>query len=891
MATRTEAIKRFLEMRARPDLASLYHAGMECQVNVAADGGERIEGTFQNINWVGYSDGITTWKSFRIPHNAKSSPSYDNPDLTFSVDHFDAIGMTGWDWKELKSRWVAFDFDAIMGHSSKHQKKLDTRELSELRERVTQVPWVTLRRSTSGRGLHLYVFIGESPIVSNHTQHAALARAILAKLSCTTGIDLQAKVDVCGGNMWVWARKQAEDGFTIIKQGEPLYDIPDNWRDHCDVVTGERKRVRHAPLSTDESLTRFDELANQKQNITLDQEHRKLLAWMAENDKFFWWDADTHMLVTHTRHLKEAHESLDMRGVFDTNSPATNLNEQNCFAYPMRNGAWSVRRYTLGVEEHASWVQDGKGWTRCFFNREADFQTVAAMFGSLEDEKGNYNFPTSQQLADAFMRLGLQVSIPALLRHRIGRVNTKKSPGKVIVEIPRESTDQPIQGWLDKGKMWLKVFQLNTRTGSSETEVEIGNYDDIIRHIVTDGGQNAGWSIASNGAWINEPMVHVKSALESMGIKDGEVKTIIGSSVLKPWKLVVRPFEPEYPGGRLWNKSAPQLKYKPKMDPNLSFPTWRRILQHVGKGVDAYVHENEWCRTNGVKTGEDYLMCWIASMFQFPFEPLPYLFIYGENQNTGKSMFHESLYTLFSPGFVFAENALTNSGGFTGELEGAILCVIEERNLQDNKNAYNRIKDWVTSPTLSIHHKRCTPYTAPNTSHWVHCCNSRTYCPIFPGDTRITMIHVENAPEQQIPKRTLFSLLDMEAPDFLGALMQLKLPESTERLMLPALLTADKQMAQEANQTRLEAFIREQCYHVPGSTVTLEDFYNKYLEWLEPAERYVWTKAKVSKHMPSQFVKGRSTKGATWCWGNMSFDQNAEPSAPLICVNEYLRIA
>lgn len=171
----------------------------------------------------------------------------------------------------------------------------------------------------------------------------------------------------------------------------------------------------------------------------------------------------------------------------------------------------------------------------------------------------------------------------------------------------------------------------------------------------------------------------------------------------KPWTLVIRPFQPEYPGDRQWNRKAPQFVYPPSTDSdNLSFPHWNLIFNHIGEGLNHAVSRNEWCRSNGIKTGADYLKCWVASVFQFPLEPLPYLFLYSEEQSTGKSIFHEALELLVSCGVVRADNALINPTGFNAELENAVICVVEETNLRANRDAKNRIKDLGDWP-ISFH--------------------------------------------------------------------------------------------------------------------------------------------------------------------------------------------
>ena len=196
--TKTEAIKAFLKVSTWPDLAALYTSDMEVQVNVGQDGGERISSEgFKGRKSHSYSDGLTTWKSFRIPWKANSDPEYNDFEINFDLaEHADAIGLTGWDWFNKISRWVAFDFDDISGHNS---NALIDAELEAVKEAACKIPWVTVRKSTSGGGLHLYVFLNVP--TANHTEHAALARSILGKMSAAAGFDFESKVDVCGGIM------------------------------------------------------------------------------------------------------------------------------------------------------------------------------------------------------------------------------------------------------------------------------------------------------------------------------------------------------------------------------------------------------------------------------------------------------------------------------------------------------------------------------------------------------------------------------------------------------------------------------------------------------------------------------------------------------------------
>lgn len=879
---KTQSIKLFLNNKTLPDLAALYNASMECQVNVAQDGGERVENSFKGKLWRGYTDGEQTWKSFRIPFNADTEPSYEDTEISFSLaDHAEGIGLTGWDWKNKCSKWVAFDFDAITGHSEKHSKKLSATELEELRASLSTVPWVTLRRSTSGKGLHVYVFL-DNVATANHTEHAALARAILSHLSAITSIDFNAKVDVCGGNMWIWHRKMTgTNGLECLKQGTTLNVVPSNWRTHIDVVSHKRKKIRPSNI-------KIDELAAQSVCLAIDDEHKKLITYLSErSDHTWWWDSDNHMLVCHTKVLKDAHTELSFRGIFETNSSGTDLGEQNCFCFPTRRGGWVVRRFTQGTAEAKTWDQDSSGWTRCFYNRELDLSTAARARGGIEDTDGCFIFPSMNIVCDVLKLLNINLSIPDSVAGRQGKIKAHKD-GRIIVKFEAMSTDKSgdLPDWVNsKGKEWRRIFNASVQITAVETEAAV--HDEMLRHLVTGSNEDAGWAIFSENSWNFEPLNHTKLALQSTGIKAVEANNIIGACVLKPWRLVTRPFEPEYPGNREWNLFAAQLRFAPLLNKEgISAPTWDRIINHCGSGLTEYIKENEWCKNNGILTGGDYLKCWITNMFRYPFAPLPYLFFYG-NQESGKSIFHEMLELLLTKGYVRAEQSLTQSV-FNGELEGAIVCVTEEIDLSKTTAAYNRIKDWVTARSINIRKMYTSPYLSPNSTHWIQVANNIEYCPVFPGDTRITMIHVPDL-QTKIPKHKLIEDLLREAAAFITEIFSIDLPEPPGRLNLPVIETMDKEMIQSSNRTSLETFIEESCFYVPGAVVKFSEFFTKFNEYATRNGEHNWTDKKVARLIRAPFVKGRyyrpETRQLEVCIGNLSW-QSMDPLGPPFTLKE-----
>jgi hypothetical protein len=507
----------------------------------------------------------------------------------------------------------------------------------------------------------------------------------------------------------------------------------------------------------------------------------------------------------------------------------------------------------------------------------------------MEDPSGGFVFTEVETARSAGQLLGVSIDAAAWANNR--QLTLKKhKDGRLIAEIDHQNNDQPkdMAGWLLKKNKWMKIFSGKV-TQINETENE--NFDDLVRHLVTGTAEDFGWMVKSEGTWRSEPLSHIRVVLGAMGMNNKEVTNILGTSVLKPWKIVNKPFEPEYPGNREWNRNSAQFAYSPEKGDNHNYDTWRKILKHCGEGLDDCVKEDSFCKANGILTGEEYLMCWIASVFQEPRQPLPYLFFHGP-QDSGKSIFHESIKLLLTKGYKRADAALISGSGFNGELEGSIVCVIEETDLRINKSAYNRIKDWVTSSDLMIHPKGKTPYHVPNTSHWVQCANDHNACPIFKGDTRITVCYVPSLdPLELIPKKQLLPMLEKEAPAFLAALLDIELPISNSRLNIPVVTSSEKAVAEQLNRDSLQVFIDEKCENVLGHQIKFSEFFDRFQESLDPNEIGNWGKIRVGKNLPPHFPKGRMRSTGQFYIGNIAWRgvlPDEKPKPRLVLRDNYL---
>jgi len=839
-----EAVGEFLKTVGNRHLTLLFNPNMEVQINVAKDDGEKIQGVYKGKRWVGWKNDTEQWKSFRIPWNAKGSPEYQDSELKFNLTaHVEGIGMTGWDWVNLQSKWVGFDFDSI----ANHKEGLEPEELEKIKLAVLDVPWVTTIKSTSGKGLHLYIHF-ETPVpTENHTVHAGLARSILTLLSIETGYNLEANVDACGGVLWVYHRKQeGTDGLSLLKEGVKLNSslIPKNWRSHVEVTTGKRKQIKG--LGTDDDI--FNQMVSPLKRIEIDEDHRRVLKWFSRNaKKDFWWDSDHNMLVCHTFDLRDCHTTLNLKGFFFTNSSGSS--GQNCYAFPVTNGAWIVRRHGINVKEHATWITDPSGWTRCVFNDVADIQAASKASGGVESAKGEFVFNTAAKGIEALANSEIELTLPEMYLQR--QMFIKEKGDKLIVGIKREDYDPNLEGFLPTKDRWECVITVTRKKKNMPAP------DTLIRHVIANDSE-AGWYIHTEGRWIEQNKSNVNTVLLSQNAVSGkaDVEMLMSKAILQPWEMVNIPFEDEYPGNRKWNKNAATFSCSPEDGP---CPTWMEVLKHCGESLDEVIKNHEWCQANAITTGAEYLLCWISNIFQRPQEPLPYIFFIGQ-QNTGKSTLHEALSLLFkkSRGYARADNALINQQGFNAEIANAILCVVEEVNLRTNKEASNRIKDWVTGKTIAINEKYRTVYDIANTSHWMQCANDPTYCPVFPGDTRVTVCRVDVI-KQEVPKRVLFDRLEAEKAQFLNLILSIELPEPDGRLAVPCLHTAEKMELEMFNRNDLEVFIAEKTKICHGKLITWDEFYNSFFSWLPADKRPYWSALRVARFFPKMhpYVKGK----------------------------------
>lgn len=862
----TEGVRRFLTAKQAglpgADLLERYlrwgPENLETQINVASDGGDPVEG--RRNTW---TDGTCNWFHIRIPKNAYDKPEWDDYELRWAPEeHAEAIGSTGWDWKTLRSRWVGFDFDDITDHAK--GVGVNEEELEQVREAAQALPYVEVRKSTGGRGIHLYVLFDEKGIpTATHTEHAALARCILGMMTAEVNFDFASAIDACGSNMWIWRRTitDSNEGLLLLKSSTKALgvdDLPANWRDHIEVVTRRANKVKLQGVA-DEHIDPFDELTSARRLVPLDDTHKATIEALMETGFSIIWVSDHHLLQGHTRALAklmndaQARSELGLVGHFQTNSPGNDPGNPNCFLFPMDGGGWRVYRFSPGVSEAETWVQDGAGWTTCYFNRLPDVDTACRAYGGLRAEgKQQYTFPNGHNAIKAAEALGQRLDIPAEIRDRTVEIRVNKGYLTVYLQkIKKDDGDRDMKGWIEKPRHWIRDLEKKV-TKEDTSDLGEADYDGFLRSLRSPAGEVSGWMFqTAQGDWSSTGSSTVKTILQAKGQPKPEAEVIMGTCAVNPWKIVCQPFQDEYPGGRRWNQGAPQLRFAPAQpgDSPPVHPHWDLVLNHVGCELTPSLQKHRWAQRYGVLTGAQYLQLWIASIFQEPYRRNPYIFLHG-NENSGKSIFYEAIQLLVTKGVVNAGRALTTTNDFNGELVGAILCYVEEIDLSHHKVALPRIKDWTMAEFIPIRQMRRDAYEQINTTHWIQVANFRDYCPIFGGDTRITAIQVPDLlDEQEIPKEKLKAYLQEEAPQFLCTLLNLTIPPTDGRLRIPVIETESKLDAIELNKSALEEFVELFCESAPGERVSHALFCDTFIKWLPDDVKKAWSIQRISQSL------------------------------------------
>lgn len=821
MSNIREGIRTFLSKRKdeSPYLIPKWNVNLESQYLVHP-GSVAVEG-----NADAWTDGTEEWSHHRWPRNAGTNPNYRDRTLKFSPGaHLKRMGSTWWNFKTKRSVAVALDID-LEGEHAESTTTVTPAKLADLTRRLCTLDYLTLVRSSGGQGVHIYCFFDEKhqPESANHNEHAQVAHALVAKISKDLNYNLKQHMDAVGVIFWFWSCDSPSDhpGYELIQEQTRSLKASDLDEFMGIKLADPNRRIKvEGYTDTGERVSNTEEGGGYK-TYPLEPWHSEFLKRLEDMGYSFIWQSEFNMAHTHTCAIKELCDQLKaegkpVKGLFNTISRGSDKTKPNCYITPRPGGAFQVKRFGTGTAEHPLWSsRDGDTW--CYLNQETPVLQVLKRFCSSYD--GLKMTFTADALEESMQALGKTLGDSMKLITAPIHVVLHKD-GTLHAQF---KSDGHYEGWNQRGdKLTRDLPVIHKRSDFNASMLD--EADRFVRHVVTPDFEPFGWALKTKESWMMfksfDPVSCVVSQI--FGKDAGQLRAEMTQN---PWVLTHLPFGKEYPGGRLWNKHAPQLAIEPAKAAG-SHPHWDKVMDHLGRSLDDTVSTTSWCQQWGIHTGADYLRYWISAMIQDPMEPLPYLFFYGP-QDSGKSIFHESISILFTGGVVSVATALSSSAGYNFEVANAVLGYVEEKDLSVNKEAYTRIKEWVMAKTMLIHQKGHTPYQQPNTLHLCQMANKPTSVSMEDGDTRITAILV-NALKHIIPKKLLFAKLEEEAPFFLRTLLTIEIPESHTRLRVPMIATQHKHDLEEMHQTVFETFANESLIPCDGCAVKVSDFYEKY---------------------------------------------------------------
>lgn len=786
-----------------PWLISRYTANLETQIMVKPG----IEEVDQGV-WTGEGE---TWSNHRWPYRAGTAPEYTDKKITYDMaKRVQRIGSTWWDFVNCESVAVGLDIDATDSGHAEGTNQLDEFTLGTVVEKLSQLDYVTLLRSTGGKGVHAYVFFeeGKRPKTDNHNEHTQVALAVLEKIREDTGMDLvqQKIVDVKGVILWLWADTSDENhpGFSVIHEAIrdlTVDDVPD-W----------------ASLSPKKNPDKGN-----YQDCELNAEHQEILDELSEVGYGFRWIPEFNMAHTHTLALKalwhkRKNEGRPLKGFFETTSSGST--EINCYITPRPGGAFKVARFGNSVKEHESWfVKDEDSW--CFFNQQPDPMIVIGNY-SLAHDMSSATIER-EKLEEALQFL--QVEDFTVPEKKTLQVTYDSSTGNLTASCRYSEGDSIPSGWTKNGK---KITARIPIDGSQEarTQTYLDEIDEGFRFVIQPDNTVFGWFHKSNVGWVEYPSSSQLNRTIAQQFGKKAVDEVISMMQSNPWKLGNEPFQPEELPGRIWNYRAAMLVCEPCERPK-PHPHFDKILNHLGTGLDEAVQAADWTGEWGIENGADYLRFWIASAIKYPFDHLPYLFFFGP-QGCGKSIFIETLQMLFPRACGDVSSALTTD--FNGELRGLVFCYIEEKNLTGKgsaQKAYEKIKEWTLAKYIQIHTKGKTPYMQPNTMKFVHMANQINSLRIDRDDTRVVAVDVPRL-VNPIPKSIMFKKLEEEAPQIIRTLMTTNIPPAIERMRVPHLNTKAKMEIGESSMSDVQRFAAERLEQCPGNMIEFQEFYEAY---------------------------------------------------------------
>lgn len=242
----------------------------------------------------------------------------------------------------------------------------------------------------------------------------------------------------------------------------------------------------------------------------------------------------------------------------------------------------------------------------------------------------------------------------------------------------------------------------------------------------------------------------------------------------------------------------------PRVTPDNKFNLWSDKLFVPRIEGDCSIITNHilnvWC--SGDVTTYNWVMTWLAAIFQKPdYKPPTSLALLGA-QGTGKSIiFEHGLAKILGPYFGTSADREDIVGRWSGHLVGKLLWVAEESLFAGDKRAMNKLKSRISSATVDVEYKGLDKFSIPSFTRFVFTSNQVHALNLESDDRRFCVLPTSTAYQQDTAYFTrMKAWLDNGGVSYLYNFLMSWNPESVgltwTSLMSPPYNEAKRQQAE-----------------------------------------------------------------------------------------------
>jgi hypothetical protein len=297
-----------------------------------------------------------------------------------------AFGTAFWNWVAKLLHTIGIDIDT----DDNHANGLASGEFGAALEAVKRVPWLEARRSSGGKGLHVFPRFTRPVEAATRAEASALARAVLTLASREAKFDFKAAKDCAGTNMWIYKEGAPSSAYEVIKEATSALDpddLPPGWRE---AKEASQRKVQFAPST-----------------VPLSPEHLAIEKQLQAFNYPLIYAYEHRCYHVHTCALQLAHQEHGYRGHFSTASQRTNPGKPNGYMFPLPGGAFLVKRFG-NAKEDSSWF-NGPNGQYAFLNVEVPFPRAVQHFASNKTSKG---YAYTRNNLDAMLKtIGVQLDL------------------------------------------------------------------------------------------------------------------------------------------------------------------------------------------------------------------------------------------------------------------------------------------------------------------------------------------------------------------------------------------------------------------------------------------------------------------------------------------------